>query len=146
MWRRSVLYLGHFSFDGERPGDSLIPGETTGWFTLLVEAESADEALEKFSDLIESLDGRFEGFDHVTNIYLDDATEVRQLPPEGVLARWTEYPALDVRGSISTSLPEYASDRVAAFTWRSEGQSEELVDGEPVEPFYTWEDEEEEGA
>ncbi len=141
-----MFYVGHFSFDGERPEDSLIPGETTGWFTLLVEAESADEALEKFADLIESLDGRFEGFNHVNNIYLDDATEVRELPPGGVLARWTEYPALDVRGSISTSLPAEAPDGVAAFTWRSEGQSEELVDGEPVEPFYTWEDVEEDGA
>ena len=141
-----MLYLGHFSFDGERPENSLIPGETTGWFTLLVEAHSADEALQKFSDLIESLDGQFEGFNYVNNIYLDDATEVRELPPEGVLASWTEYPALDVRGSISHSLPENASDGVAAFTWRSEEQCEELMDGEPVEPFYTWEDEEEEGA
>ncbi len=139
-----MLYVGHFSFDGERPEDSLIPGETTGWLTLLVEADSADEALEKFSDLIESLDGQFEGFNYVNNIYLDDATEVRELPPEGVLARWTEYPALDVRGSIGTSLPSQAPDGVAAFTWRSEGQGEELVDREQVEPFYTWEDEEEE--
>ena len=138
-----MLYLGHFSFDGERPENSLIPGETTGWFTLLVEAHSADEALQKFSDLIESLDGQFEGFNYVNNIYLDDTTEVRELPPEGVPASWTEYPApaLDVRGSISHSLPENASDGVAAFTWRSEGQGEELIDGEPVEPFYTWEDE-----
>lgn len=135
-----MFYVGHFSFDGERPEDSLIPGETAGWFTLLVEAESADEALDKFGDLIESLDGRFEGFDHLSNVYLDDVTEVRELPPEGVLAHWTEYPALDVRGSISTTLPPKAPDGVAAFDWRSDEPSEDLVDGEAVEPFYTWED------
>jgi small nuclear ribonucleoprotein (snRNP)-like protein len=136
-----MLYLGHFSFEGERPEDSLIPGETGGWFTMLVEAEFADEALDKFTDLIESLDGRFEGFDEVRNIYLDDVTEIRELPPEGVLAHWTEYPALDVRGSISTTLPSAAPDGVAAFDWRSADAGERPEDGETVEPFYTWEDE-----
>ena len=107
-----MLYLGHFSFDGERSEDSLIPGETAGWFTLLVEAESADEALEKFSDLIESLDGRFEGFNHVNNIYLDDATEVGELPPEGVLARWrpSTRPWTCAGAFLSTSLPLEAPD------------------------------------
>jgi hypothetical protein len=136
-----MLYVGHFSFEGERPEHFLIPGETAGWFTMLVEAESVDEALHKFGDLIESLDGRFEGFDHVDNIYLDDATEVRELPPEGVLAHWTEYPALDVRGSISTTLPPEAPDGVAAFELRSDEAGEEPEDDETVEPFYTWEEE-----
>jgi hypothetical protein len=136
-----MLYVGHFSFEGERPEDSVIPGEIAGWFTLLVEAESADEALDKFADLIESLDGRFEGFDDVKNVYLEDATEVRELPPEGVLAHWTEYPALDVQGGISTALPPEAPDGVAAFEWRSAAVGEEPEDGETVEPFYTWKDE-----
>jgi len=136
-----MLYVGHFSFDGARPPDSLIPGPTAGWFTMLVEAGSADEAVDKFADLIASLDGRFEGFDDVANIYLDDATEIRELPSEGVLAHWTEYPALDVRGSLSTTLPLIAADGVAAFVWRSGEPGEELADGEALEPFYTWEDE-----
>jgi hypothetical protein len=135
-----MLYVGHFSFEGERPEDAVIPGETAGWFTLLVDAESPDEALDKFADLIESLDGRFEGFDDVINIYLDDVTEVRELPPEGVLAHLTEYPALDVRGSISTTLPLEAPDGVAAFEWRSAEAGEEPEDGETIEPFYTWEE------
>ena len=137
-----MLYLGHFSFEGERPEDSLIPGETGGWITMLVEAGSADEALDKFADLIESLDCQFEGFDEVKNIYLDDVTEIRELPPAGVLAHWTEYPALDVRGSISTTLPPEAPDGVAAFDWRSAEAGKESEDGEIVEPFYTWEEEE----
>jgi hypothetical protein len=134
--------LGHFSFEGERPVDSRIPGETGGWFTMLVEAESADEALDKFADLIESLDGRFDGFDEVKNIYLEDATEIRELPPEGVLAHWTEYPALDACGSISSTLPPEAPGGVEAFGWFSAGAGEGPEDDEIVEPFYTWEDEE----
>jgi hypothetical protein len=137
-----VFYVGHFSFDGERPEQSLIPGETAGWFTLLVDADSPDEALDKFADLIGSLDGTFEGFDSATDIYVDSVTEVRDLPAEGVLAHWTEYPALDVRGSFSTTLPPKAPDGVAAFDWRGGEAGPEPVDGEAVEPFYTWEDEE----
>ncbi len=109
---------------------------------MLVEAESVDEAADKFADLIESLDGRFEGFDYVNNIYLDDVTEVRDLPPGGVLAHWTEYPALDVRGSVSIALPAKASEGVAAFEWRDAEAGEEPEDGETIEPFYTWVDEE----
>jgi small nuclear ribonucleoprotein (snRNP)-like protein len=137
-----MLYLGYFSFEGERPEDSLIPGETGGWFTMLVEAESAHEALDKFADLIESLGGRFDGFDEVKNIYLEDATEIRELPPEGVLAHWTEYQALDVRGSISATLPREPPEGVAAFDWRRFEAGEEPEDGETIQPFYTWEDEE----
>lgn len=136
-----MFYVGHFTFEGERPDQSLIPGETAGWFTLLVDADSADEALHKFGDLIGSLDGPFEGFDDATNIYLEDVTEVRELPPEGVLAHWTEYPALDVRGSISTTLPPKAPDGVAAFEWHGGDAIEEPEGGETTEPFYTWEDE-----
>ena len=137
-----MFYVGHFTFDGENPEDSPLAGPTTGWFTLIVEAESVDEAVDKFGDLIESLDGHFEGFDDMRNIYLNDATEVRELPPEGVLAHWHKYPGDDARGSISTSLPPKAPDGVAAFEWRSGEAAEDSEDGEAAEPFYTWEDEE----
>ena len=138
-----MFYVGHFTFDGERPDLSLIPGETAGWFTLLADADSPNEALDKFADLIRSLDGTFEGFDDATNIYVDSVTEVRDLPPEGVLAHWTEYPALDVRGAISAALPRKAPDGVTAFGWRGGEAGEEPEDGGAAEPFYTWEDEEE---
>jgi hypothetical protein len=44
-----MLHVGHFTFIGPEPG----PGHKaeaphTGWFTLLVEAESAEAAVEKF--------------------------------------------------------------------------------------------------
>lgn len=102
-----------------------------------------DEALDKFADLIESLDGSFEGFDDAANIYLDSFTEVSELPPEGVLAHWTEYPAMDLRGSISTTLPPKAPDGVAALDWRGGEAGPEPEDGETLEPFYSWEDEQE---
>jgi hypothetical protein len=134
-----VFYVGHFTFDGEKK-DSPLPDPTTGWFTLIVEADSADAALEKFGDLIEFVAARSEVFDSVKNVYLDDATEVRELPPEGVLAHWHEYPGGDTRGSVSTTLPPAAPDGVAAFEWRSAEAGEEPEDGETVEPFYTFEE------
>ena len=52
-----MLYLGHFTFDGEKPEDSPFAGDSThGWFTLLCEADSAKEAIDKFGNPIESLD------------------------------------------------------------------------------------------
>ena len=134
-----MLYLGHFSFDGEKPEGDLLARPTTGWFTLLVEANSADEALDRFGDLIESVEDRSDVFDSVTNVYLDDVTEVRELPAEGVLAHWHEYPETDALASISTSLPPAAPDGVASFVWRTNEAGEE-EDGETVEPFYTWEE------
>jgi hypothetical protein len=135
-----VFYVGHFTFNGEKPEDSPMPGPTTGWFTLIVEADTAETTLDKFGDLIESVASRSEVFDSVENVYLDDATEVKELPPEGVLAHWHEYPDLDASGSVSTTLPPEAPDGVAAFEWRSDEAGEEPEDGETVEPFYTFEE------
>jgi hypothetical protein len=79
-----VLYLGHFTFDGERPAGSPAAGPTHGWSTALAEADSPDEARDKFGNLIESLDDEgFDGFHSVQNIYLEDVTEVERLPEGG---------------------------------------------------------------
>ena len=137
-----MFYVGHFTFNGEKPEDSPMPGPTTGWFTLIVEADSAETALDKFADLIESVAARSEVFDSVKNVYLEDAAEVRELPEEGVLAHWHEYPDLDASGSVSTTLPPEAPDGVVAFEWRSDEAGEGAENEYTVEPFYTWEDEE----
>ena len=51
-----MLYLGHFTWDGEKPEDSPLAGETSGWFTMLVEADSAKQAIDKFGNRIEHID------------------------------------------------------------------------------------------
>ena len=83
------MYVGHFSFD-VAGGGSALETVDDGDFTLLAEAESADEALEKFSALIELLDDSFEGFDSVGDVYLDSVSEIKKLPPEGVLSYFTQ--------------------------------------------------------
>ncbi len=86
-------YLGHFTFDGERLEGSPLAGPTTGWFTMLVEADSAKEAIDKFGDLIESLDDSgFEGFDSVRNIYFEEAIEVKKATQRGRLGPLDRVP------------------------------------------------------
>ena len=90
-WRTLRLYVGHFSFDVP-DGWAELEAVNDGNFTLLVKAESADEALGKYRDLIEKLDDSFEGFGAVGNVYLDSVSEVKELPPEGALSHFTDGP------------------------------------------------------
>ena len=138
-----MLYLGHFTFHGERPEGEPAAGPTVGWFTMLAEADSPNEAKDKFGSLIESLDDEgFEGFDSVRGVYLEDVTEVETLPSEGVLARWHEYHGLDSFGSVSTTLPRSA-DGVASYEWGPDVQED---DEYTPKPFYTWGNDDEENA
>jgi hypothetical protein len=130
-----MLYLGHFSFDPPESGSAI--GSTDlggGWFTCLCEADSADEAVKKFQDLIISLDDSFESFEHVGNVYFETAVEVRKLPEEGVLARF-EQSTDDGMGSISTALPGVPPEACVAFDWGRELTKEEEEKGHTPEPF-----------
>jgi hypothetical protein len=125
-----MLYVGHFSFTPLESADREVE---EGRFTCLVEAESVEAAAEKFADLIISLDDSFDAFESVGNVYLDDITEVRKLPEEGVLVRYEEW-SPDGLGTVSTSLPGVPPEYCVSYDWGPEGQDFE-EDGREIEPF-----------
>ena len=113
-----MLYVGHFSFDPTKDAE-LLDDVDGGEFTLLVEADSADEAIEKFRNLINRLDDSFESFGSVGDVYLHSASEIRKMPAEGVLSYFTER-SHGMRASLSTALPGVEPEHVAAFDWGSD--------------------------
>ncbi|MDP9474534.1 MAG: hypothetical protein M3R38_02345 [Actinomycetota bacterium] len=133
-----MLYVGHFSFyppDAQDPGTEIEEGS----FTCLVEAESAEAAVDKLRDLIHSLDDSFERFRVVGDVYLDDITEVRKLPEQGVLARYEER--MVGGGTIATSLPGVPPEYCATYAWGDEGQGDEEAEGDhTAKPFVYLED------
>jgi len=102
-----------------------LDGVNGGEFTLLVEADSAEEAIEKFRNLINNLDDSFESFGSVGDVYLHNASEIREMPAEGVLSYFTER-SQGMMASISTALPGVDPEHVAGFDW---GHNEVDEDG-----------------
>src|SRR5215210_588554 len=110
-----MLYVGHFSFDSREPTAAIAETEG-GSFTCLVEAESVESAVEKFSDLVISLDDSSEAFESVGDVFLNDIIEVKKLPDQGVLTRFEEHMA-DELGTISTTLPGVPEEFCVSYSW-----------------------------
>lgn len=110
-----MLYVGHFTFTGPRPEIKTDP-TPTGWFTLLAEAESPEAAVEKFRERVLALKGWFGSFRSVATVFLDDVTEVKALPSEGVLAHFRLHPE-DPNGTIYTSLPGVSRELCVSYGW-----------------------------
>jgi len=70
-----MLYLAHFSFDGEYKGEP-----THGWFTCMVEADDIEASVDEFHHLINKLQKDEDIFQFVTKVYLEDIIQIRQVP------------------------------------------------------------------
>jgi hypothetical protein len=127
-----MLYVGQFSFDVAE-GDSSPMEYDRGFFTTLVEAGSAEEAVEKFENLIRSADDS-EPFEGVGDVYLDVAIEVRELPEEGLIT-YIEHHEADGSGSLSMVLPEAPPESAAAFSWGQEPEEGEEYTATPFMPL-----------
>lgn len=128
-----MLYVGHFSFLGPDPSDGTDYPET-GWFTLFAEADSVDEAGDKFRDLIDD-HADDESFEHVTDVFVESIVEVRKLPERGVLA---QMQIIEPGGGSLTppSLPGVSEEFCVAYTIGPEPETEdENVDTEPFVSF-----------
>jgi hypothetical protein len=142
-----VLYLGHFWFRGYEPRIKTEP-VPEGWFTLLVEAESIEESEEKFREYMTDLKGWFSSFESIAKVYQRDTTEIRELPSQGVLAYYCEFPETDPRdGMLARSLPGVPEEFCVSYRWTSHSAISCIEKGEePVvreEPFADFEEEDE---
>src|SRR5919112_6250877 len=132
----AVFYVGHVSFEGPEP-EFKTQGRGRGWFTLLAETESVDEAVDRFRELVESLKSWFTSFEDVESVFLDDITEVERLPREGVLARFV-HAYDDPPSWISTSLLGVPEEYCRSYGWGEDTSDEDDEERVEVEPFLSF--------
>ena len=92
-----MLYLAHFSFDGEHKGEP-----THGWFTCMVEADDIEASVDEFRHLINKLQKDEDIFQFVTKVYLEDIIQIRQVPAQGFLCHYSSSPG-EAPPSIATT-------------------------------------------
>ena len=106
-----MLYVGNFSYNDDK--------DQTNNYCLMpcvVEADSADEALE---------------------IYLDSLVELEGVPQDPVITQWQKIvPAIDGLCSVTSALPDTSVDELAAsaYGWgEDDGDEIELEDMEELD-------------
>lgn len=123
-----MLYIGHFSFNGFEDNPK------HGYFTCLVHANSVEESLDKFRNLLSKLAKDSEIFGDVSSVYLDVVTQLKQDPPVAFLAHMVTRGG-ELTPSISTSLPEADKRYWEAFAIAPDSEDKEAVE---IEPFVTF--------
>lgn len=135
--RPVLLYIGHFSFEGPEP-EFKAESRECGWFICVAEADSVEDAVDKFRDLVWSLKSWFTSFESVEAVYLDDVTEVERVPAEGVLARFVHTYDDPPGASISMSLPGVPKEFCRSYGWGTEEPDEDDDEGVEVVPFVSF--------
>lgn len=78
-----MLYIAHLSFDPVK--DAIKENQRHGHFTIVMEADDVDSAMEKAKSLIQSVHAKGYLFNPEMAIYLDVCVEVKSLPEQGLL-------------------------------------------------------------
>lgn len=123
-----MLYIGHFSFNGFENHPK------HGYFTCLVDANSVEESLDRFKDLLGKLVNDSELFREVSSVYLDVVTEVKEVLPVASLAHMVTRGG-ELTASISTSLPEPDRRYLEAFAVAPESEDDDHIDIDPFMNF-----------
>ena len=116
-----MLYVGNFNYnDNQDDADNycLMPA--------VVEAENAEEALDKFQEMFERIHSSSDLLDGAHKIYLDSLVEFNQTPQEATLVQWQKIvPEVDGLCSITSTLPEaQAANTAAAYDWNDEDEQD----------------------
>jgi hypothetical protein len=127
-----MLYLAHFSFDGEYKGEP-----THGWFTCMVEAGDIEASVDKFHHLINKLQKDEDIFQFVTKVYLEDIIQIRQVPEEGFLGHYSSSPG-EAPPSIATTCWGDTDSYCESFSPISSDKEE----SQEIEPFIVFRDDE----
>ena len=125
-----MLYLAHFSFDGEYRGDP-----THGWFTCMVEADGIEASVDEFHHLINKLQRDEDIFQFVTKVYLEDIIQIRQVPEEGFLGHYSSSPG-EAPPSIATTCWGDTDGYCESFS----PISSDAEEAQEIEPFIVFQD------
>lgn len=118
-----MLYIGNFSYNDDSDSKDnycLMP--------CVVEAENADEAMEKFADHFQQIRKGSDLLDGAHEIFLDSLCELEGVPEEPVICQWQKIvPAMDGLCSITSALPvtDEDSDFANAYAWGEEDDEDE---------------------
>lgn len=110
-----MLYIGNFSYNDDADSKDnycLMP--------CVVEAASADEAMEKFATHFHEVRKNSDLLDGAHEIYLDSLAELEAAPTEPVICQWQKIvPAMDGLCSVTSALPvvDEEGDFANAYAW-----------------------------
>jgi len=133
-----MIYIGHFSFDEHGPENEA----RHGYFSCIVETDSAEAAANEFKELIFSLKKMNDEFSNIVNVYLEDIIEIRAVPRWAIVTR-IQSSAGEFPKSISRSLPNVVAPGINVYGW-SPDVDEDQTDRKTEEfktskPFITFE-------
>lgn len=119
-----MIYIGHFSYNDEMDDkDSFV------LMPLIVSAEDADEAMEKFADHLLDVHSHSDLLEGAGQIYLDTLVELEEVPTEPIITQWQKIvPAADGLCSITGALPAVEKDFEdgVAYAWGDDEDDDEL--------------------
>ena len=118
-----MLYIGNFSYNDDSDSKDnycLMP--------CVVEADSAEEAMQKFAESFQEIRKSSDLLDGAHEIFLDSLCELEGAPADPVICQWQKIvPAMDGLCSITSALPvvDEDSDFANAYGWGEEDDQEE---------------------
>ena len=115
-----MIYIGHFSFDEFGPEKEV----RHGYFTCLVETNTADAATLEFKELIFSLKKMDGNFSNIATVYLEDIIEIRDVPQRAIVTR-IQSSAGEFPKSVSRSLPNVEAPGINVYGWAPEIEESE---------------------
>ena len=115
-----MIYIGHFSFDEFGPEKEV----RHGYFTCLVETNTADAAALEFKELIFSLKKMDGNFSNIATVYLEDIIEIRDVPRRAIVTR-IQSSAGEFPKSVSRSLPNVEAPGINVYGWAPEIEESE---------------------
>ena len=115
-----MIYIGHFSFD-ELGAEKEI---RHGYFSCVVETDSADAAANEFKELILSLKKMNDVFSNMVTVYLEDIIELRDVPQRAIVTR-IQSSAGEFPKSISRSLPHVVAPGINVYGWALDVEADE---------------------
>ena len=115
-----MIYIGHFSFDEFGPENKV----RHGYFTCMVETNSAEAAAHEFKELIFSLKKMDDNFSNIAAVYMEDIIEIRDVPRRAIVTR-IQSSAGEFPKSISRSLPNVEAPGINVYGWAPETEESE---------------------
>jgi hypothetical protein len=129
-----MIYIGYFSFD-ELGSENEV---RHGYFSCLVETDSAEAAANEFKELILSFKKMNDIFSKITTVYMEDIIEIRDIPRRAIVTR-VQSSAGEFPKSISRSLPHVAVPGINVYGWAPDVEENEAdrnqAEYKTAEPF-----------
>jgi len=107
-----MIYIGYFSFD-ELGAENEV---RHGYFSCVVETDSAEAAANEFKELIFSLKKMDDIFSNIVTVYIEDIIEIRDIPRRAIVTR-IQSSAGEFPKSVSRSLPYVVAPGINVYGW-----------------------------